>query len=129
MIECTVVGRLGKDPELRAVGTGQVCSFNLASNSRRKVDGAWVDTTTWVRVSVWGAQADPCAKYLAKGRQAVAVGELSVSEYVDRSGVSRQSLELRASRVEFVGGAASSAPQQSQDQDPSPESGDDTIPF
>ena len=103
-----VVGNLGRDPELRFTPQGTaVCSFSMASNERRKdKSGEFQDVTTWFRVTVWGKQAETVSKYLTKGRSAYVEGRLHVEEWTDRDGKPRQSLEVNASEVQFLDGAA-----------------------
>lgn len=100
----TVVGYLGKDPEIRYLpdGTG-ICNFSIASTEKRKdIAGEPREITTWFRVSVFGRQADACNEYLSKGSQVFVEGRLSLNEYTDRDGERRSSLEVRASDVQFL---------------------------
>src|SRR5687768_9761816 len=97
----TIVGNLGRDPELRYTAQGTpVCTFSLATNGRRKDrNGEMQDHTTWFRVTLWNRQAETASQYLAKGRQVYIEGRLRVEEYVDRDGKPRQSLEVTALAV------------------------------
>ena len=65
-----LVGNLTRDPELRHTPSGMaVCSLRLAVNSRRKDEsGNWTDKPNYFDITVWGAQGENCAQYLAKGR-------------------------------------------------------------
>src|SRR5260221_6540995 len=68
----TLVGNLGRDPELRYTPQGTpVCSFSLATNERRKDrnTGENNDITTWFRVTLWGRQAETASQYLTRGRR------------------------------------------------------------
>ncbi|HEX8070576.1 MAG TPA: single-stranded DNA-binding protein [Pyrinomonadaceae bacterium] len=103
-----VVGNLGRDPELRYTPQGTpCCTFSLASNERRRGrDGAEAqDVTTWFRVTVWGKQAETVSKYLTKGRSVYVEGRLHVSEWTDKEGKPRFTLEVNATDVQFIGGA------------------------
>ena len=62
------------------------------------------DETTWFRVAVFGRQAEPCARYLAKGRKVLVVGRVSARAYTANDGEVRASLEIRASTVQFLSG-------------------------
>ena len=104
-----IVGRLGRDPELRYSQDGKpVTSFSVAT------DRSWTDSsgqrqerTVWFRVSVWGNQAEPCAKYLAKGRSVLVEGELTEPRvYQASNGEHRASLDVRAYSVKFLGSSA-----------------------
>jgi len=101
---CLVVGHLGRDPELRYTTDGSpVCGFSVAT-SRKWTDrnGQPQEKTTWFRVSVFGNQAEPCSRFLAKGRLVLVEGEVDVSSYTAQDGTPRASLELRARTVRFI---------------------------
>jgi single-strand DNA-binding protein len=102
----TLVGNLGRDPELRYTPQGTpVCSFSMATNERRKDrTGEMQDHTTWFRVTLWGRQAETAAQYLTKGRPVYIEGRLRVEEYTDRDGKARYSLEVNATDMQFIGG-------------------------
>src|SRR6266481_722818 len=75
----TLVGNLGRDPELRYTPQGTpVCSFSLATNERRKdrATGENNDITTWFRVTLWGRQAETASQYLTRGRPVYIEGRL-----------------------------------------------------
>jgi single-strand DNA-binding protein len=100
-----LVGNLGKDPELRYTPQGDaVCSFSLATNERKKDKaGEMQDVTTWFKVTLWRQQAETAAKYLAKGRQVYIEGRLRLEDWTDRDGNTRQSLEVTATDMQFIG--------------------------
>ena len=105
----TLVGNLGRDPELRYTPQGTpVCSFSLATNERRKdrATGENNDITTWFRVTLWGRQAETASQYLQRGRPVYIEGRLRVEEYTDRDGNKRHSLEVNATDMQFIGGGA-----------------------
>ena len=98
----TVVGTIITDPILRRVGDAQVYKFRVASNSRRRsADGTWepgnslyVSVNCWSKGLVKGVGAS-----LVKGDPIIVVGDVHTSEYDDRDGNRRSSLELRATAV------------------------------
>jgi single-strand DNA-binding protein len=137
-----LVGRLGADPELKAVGNGQsVARLNIAtSESWTGKDGQKQDRTEWHRVVVWGRQAENCAKHLAKGRQVYVEGRLQTRNWEDTAtGQKKYSTEIVASTVQFLGGGATTErtgqSQSSNDQfndfgpEPSFDQQSDDIPF
>ena len=66
-----LVGNLTRDPELRQTPSGMaVCSLRIAVNTRRKDNstGQWTEKPNYFDITVWGAQGENCAQYLAKGR-------------------------------------------------------------
>jgi single-strand DNA-binding protein len=105
----TLVGNLGRDPELRYTPQGTpVCSFSIATNERRKdKTGEMQDVTTWFRVTLWGRQAETASQYLTKGRPVYIEGRLRVEEWTDRDGKARHTLEVHATDMQFIGGGRS----------------------
>ncbi|BBZ03614.1 single-stranded DNA-binding protein [Mycolicibacterium chitae] len=97
----TVIGRLVNAPVLRRVGDAQVANFRLASNSRRRTpDGTWEQgNSLFLNVSCWGNLGIGVAASLAKGDAVVVTGFVYTSEYDDRDGNRRSSLEMRAHAV------------------------------
>jgi len=103
---CQFIGNLGQDPELRtAQGGTSVCSLSVAVNERRKQGDQWVDHTEWIKVTVWGQQADACGKHLAKGRQVYVQGRMSTRKWQDKNGQDRWTTEIIAEQVRFLGPA------------------------
>lgn len=97
----TVIGRIVTDPKRRSVGTQDVVKFRLASNTRRRTeDGSWEPgDSLFVNVDCWGRLVTGVAGSLKKGDAVIVVGNIHTSEYDDREGVRRSSLELRATAV------------------------------
>ena len=113
----TIVGYLGRDPEIRYTPQGTaVCNVSVATTERRKnVAGEYEDHTTWFRVTLWNRQAELANEYLAKGRQVYIEGRLRQEEYTDRDGNKRMSLEVHATEMQFLGRREDSAAQFSTD--------------
>lgn len=141
-----LVGNLGQDPELRYTGQGTpVCSFNLATNEKRKDrNGEMQETVTWFKITLWNRMAETASQYLQRGKTVYIEGRLRVEEYVDRNGKLRYSLEVTGTEMQFLGGSSdvvdrtnrsSSAPPQrttaapNQTSNPDSDLGDDDIPF
>lgn len=105
----TVTGNLTRDPELRHTNGGNaVCSMRVAVNGRRKDSGGdWVDKPNYFDVTAWGGQGENCAKFLEKGRPVAIDGRLDWREWEDRDGNKRQSVEIVAESVQFLGGSDS----------------------
>ena len=100
-----LTGNLTRDPELRTTSTGtSVCSLRIACNTRRKdASGNWVDKPNYFDVTVWGAQGENCAQYLSKGRPVAVDGRLEWREWQDQQGNKRQSVDIVADSVQFLG--------------------------
>ncbi len=106
-----ILGRLGSDPETKAVSTGStITRFSLAtSEAWNDKDGKKQERTEWHRVVVWGKLAEICGKYLAKGRQAYVEGRLQTRSWEDQQGVKKYTTEIVASTVQFIGGSQSAS--------------------
>jgi single-strand DNA-binding protein len=136
-----LVGNLTRDPELRHTGGGTpVCSLRVAVNSRRKDEtGQWVDKPNYFSVSVFGNQAESCAQFLAKGRPVGIDGRLDWREWQAQDGSKRESVEIVAESVQFLGSRGdgdgqpefvrAAAPAADSGADFGPAGADDDIPF
>lgn len=124
-----LIGNLGKDPEVRFTSTGKaVANFPLATSEKwTDGEGQAQERTEWHNVVVWGKQAESCGQYLAKGRQVYVEGAIQTRNYDDKEGNKRYITEVKAQRVQFLGGpngggngagrAAAAAPEPVEDQD------------
>jgi single-strand DNA-binding protein len=96
----TIVGNIVTDPVHRRVGEHAVVKFRVASNSRRRTaEGAWEQgESLFVSVSCWNRLVAGVG-HLVKGDPVIVVGHVHTSEYDDREGVRRSSVEVRATAV------------------------------
>jgi single-strand DNA-binding protein len=101
-----ITGNLTRDPELRALPSGtQVCGLRIACNGRRRTpEGQWEEVANYFDVSVFGPQGENCSKYLSKGRGVAIDGRLRWREWTDKEGQKRQSVDIIAETVQFLGG-------------------------
>jgi len=97
----TVVGRIVTDLRRRIVNNQELISFRVASNSRRRNgEGAWQPgNSLFITVNCWGKLVTGVGAALYKGAPVVVVGDVFTSEYEDKDGVRRSSLEMRATAV------------------------------
>jgi single-strand DNA-binding protein len=97
----TIVGTIVTDPIHRSVGDQELFKFRLASNSRRRTtDGDWEQgNSLYVTVNCWGRLVTGTAASLVKGDPVIVVGHLYTSEYEDKEGNPRSSVEVRATSV------------------------------
>jgi len=104
MLQASVIGNLGTDPELRYSPSGAPSlRLNVASNFRaRTPEGEWEDRTEWVRVIVFGQRAESLAQYLKKGMRVFVDGRLEARPWTDRENRVRAGLEIVASDIEFT---------------------------
>jgi single-strand DNA-binding protein len=118
MDKITIIGNLGKDPEMRFTPSGQpVTSFSVASNRKyTNNSGEAVKETTWFRISAWGKLAETCNQYLKKGRLVYVEGRLTPDKntggprvWTRQDGSPAASFEVTAACVEFLGGGDGAA--------------------
>lgn len=99
MVKVFVHGRLVRDPELRKTTSGKsVCSFTVASDKRRREDGA-----NFIDCTAWNGLAEMICKYFQKGKEIVLSGDLDSRKYEDRNGNNRTAWEVIVENVEFCG--------------------------
>ena len=114
MNSVTLIGRLTKDPELNYTPNTQtaMCRFTLAVGRPKKQgedNGA-----DFIRITVWGKQAETCDRYLRRGRQCAVMGRIQTGSYKSKNGDTVYTTDVVADRVEFLG-RAEAEPKQSQD--------------
>ena len=94
MNQCTFLGRLTRDPEVRVTQSGRTATkFSLAVNRRFDRDKA-----DFIKIECWGKLAEIVGKYTVKGSQVIVSGELHINEYEGRWFTT-----INADTVEFVG--------------------------
>jgi single-strand DNA-binding protein len=100
-----LTGNLTRDPELRNTPNGtSICSLRLACNTRRRnSSGEWIDKPNYFNITVWGPQGENCATYLQKGRPIAIDGRLEWREWEDQQGNKRQTVDIIADSVQFLG--------------------------
>jgi single-strand DNA-binding protein len=101
MNSVTLCGRLGKDPETRAVGNGQVTKFSLATGYK-KTDGT--QHTDWHQIEAWNKTGEIAQKYLTKGKQVIIQGEIRYSTS-EKNGVKTYFTSIIANKIELLGSA------------------------
>ena len=107
----TIIGNLGRDPEMRFVPSGSpVTNFSVASNRKyTDSEGELVEETGWFRVSTWNRLAEVCHEYLSKGARVLVEGRLKIDPatggpriWTDNDGHPRASFEITAQTVQFL---------------------------
>ena len=109
MNSVVLIGRLARDPELSYTPNTQtaVCHFTLAvDRPRRQGEDRGAD---FLRITVFGRQAENCDRFLAKGRQAAVHGRIETGSYKNREGVTVNTVDVIADNVEFLGGGQGNA--------------------
>lgn len=112
-----LIGRLGKDPEVRYTTTGgSVATFSVATNENwTDKNGQKQERTEWHRIVAWGKLGEICGQYLSKGREAFIEGRLQTREWTDKDGNKRYTTEIVASNVQFLGGSGERSASSSTD--------------
>lgn len=106
-----LIGNLTRDPELRYIPSGSaVCSFTVASNRVYKTQtGEKKEEVSFVRVVVWGRMGEICSEYLKKGRSVFVEGRLQSRSWDGPDGQKRNTLEVIALNVQFLGSGPGAA--------------------
>ena len=120
----TILGRLGRDPEVKAAGQSTVCKLSLAVTNRDK-------STTWFSGDCWGAQGDTIARYAKKGDLLYVSGAFAPREYQGKNGVA-VSYDVNVTSFAFAGGKKDDAPEPyapSSRPGARPATEDDDVPF
>lgn len=99
----TLIGRLGRDPEVSHVGQSDICRFSVATDDGyQDKSGQRVDRTTWHTVTVGGKTAENCTRFLHKGSLVCVEGRYLSRKYQTKDGRDAVSFYVAASRVVFL---------------------------
>ena len=100
-----LIGRLTNKPELSyTANTQTACGRFTLAVDRPKRDGE-DQGADFIRITVWGRQAETCERYLDKGRQVAVHGRIQTGSYTNREGQKVYTTDVVADRVEFLGGS------------------------
>ena len=100
-----LVGRLGKDPELRSIPSGtSVAKFSLATDERfTDKNGDKQERTEWHNIVVWGKLAEICGQYLRKGKLVYIEGSIRTDSWDDKeTGVKKYRTEIVANTMQML---------------------------
>lgn len=99
-----IIGRLGRDPEMRFTASGQpVASFNVATTRGwTNNEGERREETEWFHVVAWGGLAELCKKRLHKGSQVYVEGRLQTRSWEDTDGQRHYRTELVTQELIFL---------------------------
>src|SRR5437870_10302071 len=99
-----LIGRLTRDPDLRALPSGgSVCALRIACNSsRRDSDGGYTEKPNYFDVNVYGAAGENVSQYMRKGSRVGIDGRLDWREWETSDGQRRQAVSVVADNVQFL---------------------------
>lgn len=126
-----LIGNIGRDPESKAIPSGTVTNFSVATSSRwkDKATGNWADRTEWHNVVTFGRTAEIVRDFTSKGSNVRVVGELRTRDW-EKDGVKHYRTEIVANEVMLLGARSSKA---TPNDDPVAQDNeqpfDDEIPF
>ena len=100
-----LIGRLGRDPELKFTPAGKaVTNFTMATSENWKDDsGERQERTEWHRIVIWGKLAEVAAKYLTKGSQVYIEGKLQTRDW-EKDGQKHYTTEIIANNMTMLDG-------------------------
>jgi len=103
-----IIGRLGNDPDMRYLPSGEaVANLSIATSETWKdKDGNKKESTEWHRVSFFGKIAEVCGQYLKKGGLVYVEGKIQTRKWQDKEGQDRYTTEIRGERMQMLSGRA-----------------------
>ncbi|HKP94912.1 MAG TPA: single-stranded DNA-binding protein [Fibrobacteria bacterium] len=115
--KATLIGNLGKDPEVRAIPSGaKVANFSIATTeSYTDKNGQKVDKTEWHNIVMWRGLAEVAEKYLRKGSQVYIEGRLQTRSWDDQNGQKRYTTEIVADNMVMLGRPSGGGPREGGD--------------
>ena len=108
-----LVGRLGRDPEVRYTPDGTaVATFSIATSEgwKDKSTGEKKERTEWHRIVAWRRLGEICGEYLSKGRQVYIEGRIQNRDWEDKEGIGKKTTEIVARSVEKMAVAKIKSP-------------------
>ncbi|MDY6824630.1 MAG: single-stranded DNA-binding protein [Thermodesulfobacteriota bacterium] len=132
-----VIGRLGRDPEVRYTQDGRaIANFSVATSEewKDKTTGEKNERTEWHRIVAFGRLGEICGQYLAKGKLVYVEGRLQTRSW-EKDGVTRHTTEIVAANMQMLesrstsGGGGGYAPSSAGSSMDAPAIGDEDIPF
>jgi single-strand DNA-binding protein len=94
-----LIGRVGKDPDIRTINGEKVANFSLATSFK----AGDKDITEWHNIVAWGKPAEVVEKYVRKGISLYVEGPIQTRSWEDQQGVKRYTTEIRAYSLQLLG--------------------------
>lgn len=132
-----LVGRLTRDSELKYTSGGSpICSFSVATSSRKKNGDQWIDEASFWDIELWGKQGESLNQYLVKGKQVAIEGSMRQDRW-EKDGQPRMKVVVNANTVQLLGGSQDKQPPRQEprrqspfaEEKPSADGFTDQVPF
>ena len=125
-----LIGRLGRDPEIRYMPNGEaVCNFSVATSEKyTDKNGQRQEATEWHNVTMYRKLAEIAGQYLKQGSQVYIEGKIKSRKYTDKNGVERTAYDIIANELKMLGGNAQTPAQKQQPAQAQDDISDD-VPF
>ena len=102
-----LIGRLGRDPEVRHMPNGEaVCNFSIATSEtwNDRQTGQRQERTEWHNITLYRRLAEVAGQYLKKGSQVYIEGRIQSRKYTGKDGIERTAYEIIGSEMKMLGG-------------------------
>ena len=122
MNKVILIGRLGRDPEVRYMPNGEaVCNFSVAtSEAWNDRNGQRQERTEWHNITMYRRLAEIAGQYLKKGSQVYLEGKIQSRKYTDKNGVERTAYDIIVNEMKMLGGGGNDGQQAQQAQNGTP---------
>jgi single-strand DNA-binding protein len=121
-----LIGRVGKEPEIRKVGDSSVANFSLATSEKYKdKSGNTQESTEWHNIVIWGKLAEVVEKYVSKGSQLYLEGKITTRKWQDKDGNDRYTTEINVRELTMLGGLSENQSSGGTGSSPKPKVSDD----
>ena len=117
-----LLGRLGKDPEVRYSSSGTaITSFSMATSTMlTNKEGQKEEKTEWHKIVAFGRLGEICGEYLAKGKQVYIEGRIQTRDWEDKEGKKRWTTEIIVQNMQLLGAPGGADKDRSSSSEPPP---------
>ena len=113
MNKAILIGRVGKDPEVKQVSGTAVAKFTIAtSESYKNKAGEKVEQTEWHNIVIWGKLCDIVERYVKKGDLLYVEGKIIYGSYEDRDGNKRYTTDIKVDEMKMLGSKTAEKPKE-----------------
>lgn len=128
--QCTLMGNLVRDVELKNIGATSLGDFTIAVNEKFTTKGGEKkESTMFIDCSAWGKTGEIIAQYFTKGDPILVTGSLKQDKWEDKDGNNRSKILLNVREFQFVGGRGGDSSPAPRDESPHQSSGSPAAPM